>query len=160
MLVLRRYVLPLILSTVIYLLLAFVFSPKEGYFIAGCFFTVMLSYLMRICDDISDLQKDIEKGKALLGKRSLWWIFAGIVASILTGVIFWQVYIVLLPLCLILLQFLFRGRLRTVLKLTFLPSILTALFFSCFEFSYFLFALIAISVIADLILIFIKGDNK
>lgn len=156
MLFVRRYVFPGIFALTAYLILSALFTLVQGYFLYGALFTLFLSYLIRIFDDICDYEKDLKKGKTLLNKKVLIILGSAVSAVILCVCVLLHLYFFLLPLFTISAQFLAKGKLRTILKVLFIPSILIALFHSVFEPTPLFLVPIGISVITDIAIIIRK----
>ena len=117
MLIFKRYISPMIISSILYISVWAVFGKGESFAVGGMFFSFAIAYLMRLCDDICDYEKDKKSGKVLLSKTTLKMlcrILSGITAL---GAIVFEKYIMLLPLALILAQFAIGERYREYIKL-------------------------------------------
>ena len=143
MLAVRRYGLPGIIAVISYLVLEYIFTPVQGLFWQGCIFSVLFSYLMRVCDDIGDFEKDAKKNKTVFGKRFLIFLDVCILLVLICGTVVWQMYFMLIPLAVIMSQFLLKGIFRKVVKVLFVPAVIFALFNTVFVFSYYMFIPIA-----------------
>ena len=61
---LRRYGLPGVLAVCAYLLLGLIFPYVEDRYWQGLAFSVLAAYFIRVCDDLSDFERDRAQGKA------------------------------------------------------------------------------------------------
>ena len=151
----RRYVLPGVLAAGTYLLLGAVF-PVRRLYIAGLLITVLTAYFIRVCDDISDHERDAQSGKAPIGKKALI-AMAVALSAVLAGIaLYFALYLTVLPLFVIAAQFLLKEKYRDLIKPLFIPVILITLFCTVFAYSHFVWIPIAAVVILDTLLILKK----
>ncbi len=146
----KRYLLPGILAFCAYLILGFIFSSVDGLYTAGLVITILNAYFIRVCDDISDFEKDRRSGKALLGKKMLICLATGIFFAVLVYSVVFSVYWAVLPLIVISAQLLFKEKYRDFFKPLFIPVILISLFNTVFVYSNILPFLIIVAIIIDI----------
>ncbi len=156
MLLIKRYFFPFLFSVALYSIVYFIFGNDTPYFNVGLVLSVLLAYFIRLCDDISDYEKDESEGKSLIRKETL------IISSIWVSSAFFALtflsksYLMFIPLAVILSQFLFKDKQKDVIKPFFMPVIVIAVVFSFFTPSLWLFVISLIVIIADVFLIIKK----
>jgi len=155
-LAIKRYLFPGVLAVCSYLIIGAVFSSVDGLYIVGLAVTVLMAYLIRLCDDILDFEGDQRVGKSLIGRKTLVFLALGVFFVLLGFASFLALYWILLPLIIVSVQFLIKEKYRDFIKPLFLPSILTALFNTVFFYSRWLPFLIAVVIAFDIIIILRK----
>lgn len=160
MLFLKRYLFPGVLAVAAYLLLGWLCTPIWARYWQGCCFTVLLSYLIRICDDIADFEKDKKNNKVLLGKKALRVALICLLIALICAVEIWQMHGMLLPLGLILLGLGLKGKPLNAAKVLFVPAIIAALVNTALEFSWFLFIPAGIFMAGSVCLMVMKGEKE
>ncbi len=156
MLLIKRYFFPFLFSVSLYSLVYFIFGNDMPYFNVGLVLSVLLAYFIRLCDDISDYEKDESEGKAPLRKGTL--IISSIwVASAFFALTFLsKAYIMFIPLAVILSQFLLKEKQKNIIKPFFMPVIVISVVLSFFTPSLWLFVISLILITADVFLIIKK----
>ena len=161
MILVKRYVIPLVISVVLYSAVYFLFGIDSQYMNIGLVLSVLLSYLIRICDDMGDYEKDKEKGRAPITPKVLavLCIITVLAFSVLTVVA--EKYLMFIPLLTVLSQFLISEAFRDIIKPIYMPSIVICLVFSFFTPSFWLYVAVPILVVSDIALIVYKrhGEN-
>ena len=160
MILIKRYGFPLLLSLALYTAVYFLFGNGSPYLGIALALSVILSYVIRICDDIGDYEKDRAQGQAPIRKSILvvMMVAALSVFGILTLVA--KAYIMLISPTVILLQFLIKDKYRDIIKPLFLPAIVVALVLSFFTPNFWLFVTVPILIISDVILIVFKRRRR
>lgn len=128
----KRYGMPLVLTAALYSIIYALFGGSAPYFGAGLGVVLMLAYLMRVCDDISDYDKDKAQGRAPLSRGILILLCCLLAASALVLSLIAALYGMLVPLALILLQLALPGRWHVLIKPLFLPATVVALVYGSF----------------------------
>ncbi len=132
MLLIKRYGMPPVLTAVLYSIIYALFGSSAPYFGAGLGVVLALAYLMRVCDDICDYDKDKELGKAPLSRGILIVLCCLLAATALVLSLMAALYGMLLPLSLILLQLALPARWHKLIKPLFLPATVIALVYGSF----------------------------
>ena len=156
MLAIKRYLLPGVLAACSYLIMGVVFSSVDGLYVAGLVVTVLMAYLIRLCDDVLDFEGDQRVGKALIGRKTLVFLVLGVFFALLCLALFFALYWMMLPLITLSVQFLIKEKYRDFIKPLFLPAILIALFNTVFFYSRWIPLLIAVVIVFDIIIILRK----
>lgn len=160
MIIIKRYGAPLVIACALYSLVYFIFGKETRYFGMGFFMSVLLSYLVRICDDIADYKKDRAEKKAPISEGVLVLMGASACAAILILAIISYAYLMFIPLVLILLQLLIKNKYRDIIKPLFMPGIIMTVVFSFFTPSLWLLVIVPILIISDVILIVFKRRRR
>ena len=121
---------------------------------------MLLSYLIRICDDIGDYEKDRAAGKAPIRKGVL--VAMGIFSAlaILVAALMAKACLMIIPLLVILLQFLIKEPYRDVIKPLFVPTVVVTVVLSFFAPNFWMYVAVPILIIADVILIAYKRRRR
>ena len=121
---------------------------------------VLLALQIRVCDDLADYEADRQRGKAPLSRRILMGMLITTALEVVATAIASRGYGMLIPLGLILLQFVLPGKYRDWLKPLFMPVIVVTLVWSFFEGNPWLWVVLPVLVAADLILIMVKKTGR
>ena len=154
MILIKRYGTPLILSVVLYSVIYLIFGNGSPYFGMGLVLSVILGYLMRICDDIGDYEKDKAKGRTPIRKEIL------IVMGALILTLISKAYPMAISLWVILLQFFITDKYRDIIKPLFMPVIVITLVISFFAPGFWLAVIVPILIIFDIVLIVLKRCRR
>ena len=160
MILVKRYGTPLILSVALYSAIYLIFGCGLPYFGMGLVLSVLLGYLMRICDDIGDYEKDKSQGRAPICKEILMGIGASMICVFVILTLISQAYTMVVALWVILLQFFINDKFRDVIKPIFMPAIVVTLVISFFTPNHWLFVIVPILIILDIILIVFKRRRR
>lgn len=152
----KRYGAPLVVSLALYSLLYALAGTDIPYFSIGLLWAVVLSYLIRLCDDIGDYEADVQKGKAPIGKKPLIVLTCLAAAVMVITVVVTQRWWVLLPAALIPLTMAIPQKLQHFIKPLFVPAILLTLAGTCFQLNAGVYLLSALMLLGDGALIYIK----
>lgn len=156
MLLIKRYGMPLVLTAALYSIIYALFGSSAPYVGAGLGVVLALAYLMRVCDDICDYEKDKAQGKAPLSRGVLIMLCCLLAASALTLSLISALYGMLLPLALILLQLALPARWHVLIKPLFLPATVIALVYGSFAPNAWVLVPAVVLAVADVALILIK----
>ena len=137
---LKRYGLPPMIAVALYAVTYALFGKGEPFLNPGVLLAVLLALQIRVCDDLADYEADRQRGKALLPPS--------------------RGYGMLLPLGLILSQFALPGKYRNWLKPLFMPGIVGTLVWSFFEVNPWLWVVLPLLVVADVVLIVVKKTGR
>lgn len=160
MLLIKRYGIPLVLTAVLYSFIYALFGRSAPYYGAGLAVVLLQAYLIRVCDDFCDYQRDRQEGKAPVGRGVLIALCCALGTSSLLLALFCGLYLMLIPLALILIQLALPERWRDIIKPFFLPAIVITLVYSTFEENAWVFAVASVLAVADVILILIKKKGS
>ena len=160
MILIKRYGTPLILSVVLYSVIYLIFGNGSPYFGMGLVLSVILGYLMRICDDIGDYEKDKAKGKTPIRKEILIVMGALATSVFLILTLISKAYPMAISLWVILLQFFITDKYRDIIKPLFMPVIVIALVISFFAPGFWLAVIVPILIIFDIVLIVLKRCRR
>lgn len=152
----KRYGVPLAVSLALYSLLYVLAGDGVPYWNPALLWAVLLSYLIRLCDDLADYEADAAAGKAPVGKKMLF-VLTGLtfLILILTSLLargWW----VLLPAALIPGTLAVSGKSQLFLKPLFVPTILLSLAATSFRLNIWVYILSAVMLAGDVLLICIK----
>ena len=156
MTLLKRYGMPLVLSVVLYSATYFIFGEGSRYSGVGLALAVLLAYLIRICDDIGDYEKDRRRGKAPIRRELLIILCALAAVGVCALALLRGVYLMIIPVAVIAAQLLIKEKYRDIIKPLFLPVTVTALVLSFFTPNLWLSAVLPALIIIDVILIVYK----
>ncbi len=159
MILIKRYGMPLVAAVALYSVIYFVFGNGSGYIGMGLALSVLSAYLIRICDDIGDYERDKSKGRAPIGKKALTAMAILAVLANFSLALIAKAYLMLISPIVILLQFLINDKYREVIKPLFMPTIVITVVFSFFSPNLWLYVIVPILIISDIILIVYKYIN-
>lgn len=146
-LIVKRYILPIVLVSVIYSLIYFIFNGNM-YFNIGLILSLLFFYLVRVVDDYFDYDKDLENGKVLFSKKSLnMFIYILGLIFISLAIIFGYYYFIVL-LILLYISIIFKYT-----KLLFVPSVILLIIMYEMEFNYIYYIMAVLFIIGDYFLI-------
>lgn len=160
MVLLKRYGLPPVIAVALYTVTYALFGRGEAFLNPGALLAVLLALQIRVCDDLADYEADRQRGKAPLSPRILMGMLITTALEVVAIAIASRGYGMLIPLGLILLQFVLPGKYRDWLKPLFMPAIVGTLVWSFFEGNPWLWVVLPVLVAADLILIMVKKTGR
>ncbi len=160
MILIKRYGMPLVVAVVLYSIIYLIFGEGFQYIGMGLWLSVLLSYLIRICDDIGDYESDRAKGKAPIHKGILMAMGASCVLAFLSLTLIAKAYPMMISLLVILLQFLINDQYRDVIKPLFMPTVVITVVLSFFAPNPWLYVIVPILIISDVILIVYKRHRR
>ena len=161
MIFIKRYGMPLFLAVGLYTVIYFIFGyGKYYYFDMGLFMSVIMAYLIRICDDICDYEADRARNRAPIPKKALIVACIAIATVMLALSLIFKAYFMLIAIFLILIQFAIRDKYRSIIKPLFMPTIAVALVFAFFKPDWRLILVASVLIIFDVILILLKGRRE
>jgi len=156
----KRYVIPLVTAVGLYSVVYFLFGAGSRYIGMGFWLSVLLSYLIRICDDIVDYEIDKDNGKAPIHKGILMALGALCVSASFVLILTSRAFLMIGSLLVILLQFLINDKYRDVIKPFFIPTIVVDVVISFFVPNPWLYVLVPIFIVSDVILIIYKRRRR
>ena len=106
MLLVKRYVTPVVIAVALYSLIYLIFGGGYRFMGLGIVFAILSSYLIRLCDDIGDYAKDLKNGKAIFAIKTLKLLCLSVVSVFCALALIFTKYPMLLAPLPILLQFL------------------------------------------------------
>ena len=160
MILIKRYGMPLVVAVCLYSATYFIFGEGFRYIGTGFWLSVLLSYLIRICDDIGDYESDRAKGKAPIHKGILMAVGALCLSVFFALTLIAKAYPMMISLLVILLQFLINDKYRDVIKPLFMPCIVITVVLSFFTPNPWLYVIVPILIISDVILIVYKRHRR
>jgi len=160
MLLLKRYGTPFVLAIALYSFVYLFFGNGSDYLGAGIAFSILASYLIRLCDDIGDYEEDLERGKALISKKALIMTCASVICVFSALALIYAKYLMLLAPLPILLQFPIKDGYRVLLKPLFVPVIVITIVFSFFSSNNLLYVIVPVLIIFDVFLIICKQHRR
>ena len=160
MVLLKRYGLPPVIAVALYTVTYALFGRGEAFLNPGALLAVLLALQIRVCDDLADYEADRQRGKAPLSRSTLIVLLIIMALAIAATAIASRGCGMLIPLCLILLQFVLPGKYRDWLKPLFMPAIVGTLVWSFFEWNPWIWVVLPVLVAADLILIMVKKTGR
>lgn len=160
MILIKRYGVPFAVTVVLYSIIYLIFGAGCRYLGMGLVLSVLSAYLIRICDDIGDYKKDRTCGKAPIRKGILIAMCAFDVSVWLFLSLISKEYLMLIPPTLILSQFFIKDKYRDVIKPLFMPTVIVTLVLSFFTFNPWLYVIVPILIISDVILIVYKRRRR
>ncbi len=160
MILIKRYAMPLVAAVGLYSVIYFIFGLGFRYIGMGFWLSVLLSYLIRICDDIGDYESDRAEGKAPIHKGILMAMGALCVSSFLALVLIAKAYPMIISLLIVLFQFFINDKYRDVIKPLFMPTIVITVVLSFFAPNPWLYVIVPVLIISDVILILYKRRRR
>ena len=160
MILIKRYGFPLVLSFALYSVIYLIFGMGSPYFGIGLALSVLLSYFIRICDDILDYKKDRAAKKAPIRKGILTLMGAVVLFAFVILTFIKESHLMFIPPAIIAAQFLINEKYRDFIKPLFLPATVITLVFSFFTPSLWLLALVPILTVSDIVLIVYKRHRR
>ena len=160
MLFLKRYGAPFVLAIALYSLVYLIFGHGSEYLSAGIAFSILASYLIRLCDDIGDYEEDLKNGKAPISKKALTVLCLSVTGLFIALAFIFSKHLMLLAPLPILLQIPIKDRYRVFLKPLFVPVIVITIVFSFFSSNYLLYVILPVLIIFDVFLIICKQHRR
>lgn len=157
---LKRYGLPPMIAVALYAVTYALFGKGEPFLNPGVLLAVLLALQIRVCDDLADYEADRQRGKAPLSRKVLVALLTVMALAVVTTALLSRGYGMLLPLGLILSQFALPGKYRDWLKPLFMPGIVGTLVWSFFEVNPWLWVVLPVLVVADVVLIVVKKTGR
>lgn len=147
---LRRYLTPIVLLTLIYSFLFFVFKTSTTtYFNITLIPSLISIYLLRVLDDYDDYDTDLQNDKVLFNKKTGLIIltiltFLFVLCSIVTARYLFVIVLVILALGII-------KKYGIISKMMFVPSLMALIIYYEMEFSYWFIAVVLISLLINIL---------
>ncbi len=160
MILIKRYGMPLVVAVVLYSVIYFIFGEGSRYIGTGLVLSVLSSYLIRICDDIGDYERDRAKGKAPIRKGRLTAMGALAVSAFFALTLIAKAYPMIVSPLVISMQFLINDKYRDVIKPLFMPTIVITVVLSFFTPNFWLYVIVPILITSDVILIVYKRHGE
>lgn len=160
MVLLKRYGLPPVIAVALYTVTYALFGRGEAFLNPGALLAVLLALQIRVCDDLADYEADRQRGKAPLSRSTLIVLLIIMALAIAATAIASRGCGMLIPLGLILLQFVLPGKYRDWLKPLFMPAIVGTLVWSFFEWNPWIWVLLPVLVAADVVLIVVNKTGR
>lgn len=152
----KRYGVPLAVSLALYSLLYVLAGDGVPYWNPALLWAVLLSYLIRLCDDLGDYEADAAAGKAPVGKKTLFALTGLTLLILILTALLARGWWVLLPAALISGTLAVPGKGQWFLKPLFVPTILLSLAATSLRLNIWVYILSAAMLAGDVLLICIK----
>lgn len=157
--VLKKCVLPAVLAAAGYAFLFLLFGEGKKFVNAGFFSAFLYAYLIRICDDILDYQKDEREQKNLFPRKILYCFCAADVAGLAVLAILSGKFLFFAAAAVIFLPFAVKGKYRDYIKPFFLPAVIICIVFSSLKADFWAWVVSFVAFIADWAVILLHKEK-
>lgn len=156
MLLIKKYLLPIVLSVFLYTIL-YIFDFTKSYFSIYLIKLILFIILIRVIDDIKDFEKDTLRNRCVFNKKTLIGLLISLIVILFTITFYYQSYLLLVSIIFIIIGNL-KFKYFKYFKSLFLPSVIIFISYYYFGINYYCVVFSLLIFIGDLYLIKKSGD--